>query len=166
MSQSVTDAQEKTIDGETFRVRMLDPLVALDLEVDILQTLGPAIGTLVAALLQAEDTKGAFNQLMDGIKGGDGKALEQLGEEMPVDAQAAVGDLIGEGLERAIVGLVDRLSKDKLREVVTIMTGVTEVKQGDKWPELSSIFVVFFRGKMKLLHKWLAFAIRAQYRDF
>ena len=165
MSQLIVDAQEKTICGETFRVRMLDPLIAIELEVDILRLLGPAIGTVVASLLQAEDSSAALGQLMDGIKSTDG-SLAAIGDSMDEDAKKAMGDLLGGGLERAIIGLVDRLDKAQLRQVIMLMQSVTEVKKGEKWPELSSVATVLFRGKLKMLHQWLAFAIRTQYRDF
>lgn len=174
MSQSYADAQESTFHDTTFRVRMLDPLDALDLEVDILKTLGPALASVVSGLLKSEDTGAALSQLMDGVqnsRGGDGDkevSLSALGESLDEEAQDALGDLLGDSIESAVGGLIDRLSKQQLREVVKKMESVTSVKSGDNWPELSSAGVAskIFRGRLKLLHKWLAFAIRVQYRDF
>lgn len=142
------DAQTKTIDGEEFRVLMLDPLVANDLLVDILKTAGPALAALLAPVVKAPDSGAAFRDLLDGSSGGETPAFD------------------GEGIERAIVGLVDRLEKPKLREVISTLEGVTSVRKGDGWPQLSTVAPMLFRGRLKLMYRWLAFALRVQYQDF
>lgn len=156
---SQMDGITKAIDGEEFRVLMLDPLIANDLLVDIGKTLGPALGALLASILKAKDSKAAFSQLLDGVRG-------LPGMEMDDDTQEAVSDLIGDGLERALVGLIDRIEKGKLRDVISIMESVTSVRKGNDWPQLGTLSTVLFRGRLKLMYKWLAFAIRVQYRDF
>lgn len=148
------DGESKTIDGETYKILMLDPLVASDLLVDIAKVFGPALGVVGASLLKAENSKEALDQLLDGVKS-EGN-----------DAEAATEELIGDSLEKALIGLIDRVEKSKLREIINIMTDVTSVQKGNDWPKLASIFSVHFRGKIKAMYQWLAFAIRVQYRDF
>lgn len=163
------DGVEKTIDGTTFKVLMLDPLVANDLLVDIGKTFGPALGAIAAALLQAKDTKAAWSQLMEGVKGPKEAGADDLGEfaeKLDPNSREVVKSLIGSGLERAVVSLIDRIEKHKLREIIQIMETVTTVQQGKDWPELRSVSTVLFRGRLKLMYQWLGFAIRTQYRDF
>ena len=150
MTQSAVDAQ-KCIDGHTYVVRMLDPLTANDLLVDVSKVIGPALGAVGSSLLGSGDSKKALGELLDGLKEG----------ETPAD-----GSALGDGVERAIVGLVDRLEKHKLREVIGILANVTAVEMSKGSPELSSIFDVHFRGRIKAMYQWLAFALRVQYQDF
>jgi len=146
---SQMDGVTKTIGGETFKVMMLGPLEANDLLVDIGKTLGPALGALLAPLLGAKDTTAAFRQLLDGIQDGDG----------------GLAGLSG-GIERAVTGLIDRIEKDQLREIISIMEGVTTVKKGSEWPALGAVSTILFRGKLKLMYQWLGFAIKVQFQDF
>ena len=158
---SQTDGATKTIAGHTYKVLMLDPLIASDILVDLGKTLGPALGALGQSLLKSENTKEAFRQLMDGVKKGE--------EEGSLDnnAKGAIGDLLGDSLEGAMIGLVDRVEKHKLREIITTMAEVTsvELKPGE-WPGLPSIFTVHFRGRVGAMYKWLGFALRVQYGGF
>jgi hypothetical protein len=102
---------------------------------------------------------------MDGVKSG-GESLEDIGEALPDESQGAMAKLIGDGIEGAVVGLVDRLSKAKNREVIAIMQEVTDIKVGDKWIPLKAAFNSTFTGKIKRIHGWLAFAIKVQFQDF
>ncbi len=140
------DGEEKTIDGVTFKVLMLDPLVANDLLVDLAKSLGPALGSIGSSVLQAEDSGNAIKALLDGS----------------VEDNA----LIGAGLEKGIISLIDRIEKHKMREIISTMMEVTTVQQADKWPRLGTVAPILFRGRLKLMYGWLAFAVRAQFKDF
>ena len=146
MSQS--DLTEKTIGPDTYRIAMLDPMVAGDMLLDLTAVFGPALGSLGAAVLKAKDSKAALSQLMDG-KG---------------DDQAK--DLLGDNLEGALTGLIERLDSAKQREFIATLSAVTSVKKGDKWPQLETVFTVHFRGRIKAMYQWLGFAVKAQFEDF
>lgn len=148
---SQVDAQTKTIGPDTYSVHMLDPLVASDLFLDLVELFGPALGAVGSSILKAENSKEALKQLMDGT--GDS------------------GDLIGENLERALTGMIDRISKAKQREIIDLMTEVTSVKKAgengeENWPKLRSIFPIHFRGRPKAMYQWLLFSVRVQFADF
>lgn len=146
---------EKSIGDDTYRVLMLDPMTSGDLLVDLVSLLGPSLSIVGSGILKAKNSKEVIKQLMDGLaKPDDG------------DSKAAIGDLIGDNLERAIAGLIDRMEKPKLREIINLMKGVTSVKKGDKWPELESIFDAHFRGRVFEMYKWVAMAVRVQYGNF
>lgn len=146
MSQS--DLTQKTIGPDTYRTTMLDPLVAADLLLDLTGVFGPALGSLGAAVLKAKDSKMALSQLMDG-QGDDGAK-----------------DLLGDNLEHALTGLIERLNPAKQREIINMLAAVTELQKGDKWPRLDSVFAVHFRGRIKAMYQWLGFAVKAQFEDF
>ncbi len=142
------DGVTKVIGEHTYKVMMLDPFTASDLLVDLTEIFGPALGALGASVLKAKDSKAALKQLMDG--GGDPEDMKEMGDN----------------LERALVGLIDRISKAKQRQIMSTMARTTSVLKGDKWPGLEGIFVVHFQGKLKEMYLWLAFAIRTQFADF
>lgn len=144
---SQLDGQTSTIDGHTYKVLYLDPLTASDLLQDIIKILAPAIGAVGGKMLSAEDTKKALGSLLDGKQPDQGSDFEA-------------------SLDKAIVGLIDRVSKDKFREMVEQLAKVTSVRQGEAWPELSSILTVHFRGRLKSLYKWFGFALKVQFADF
>jgi hypothetical protein len=136
---SQLDHKEKSIDGVNYRVRMLDPLTANDILVDLLKVVGPSLGAVASGAMKDKD----------GVE----KLLDGLGED-------AVGS---ESLERAIVSLVDRMQKPQLRDLINTLSGVTEVQVGGNWPALPEIFAVHFRGKLWAMYRWLGFALWAQY---
>lgn len=151
---SQMDGETKTIDGEEFKVLMLDPLTANDLLVDITKVVGPAIASILASVLKSSNSQETLDQLLDGIK-----KKHNSDNEIPED-------LLGDNIERSIIGLIDKIDKDKLREIIKTMESVTSVRKGNNWPSLSSIFQILFRGKIKLMYRWLAFALRVQFQDF
>jgi hypothetical protein len=142
MAQS--DAKEVVVEGETYRFRMLDPLTASDMLVDLSKVLGPVIAEVGGGLLG--DNADGLAGLMEGIKGGDVE--------------------LGGGVTRGIRELFDRLEKDKLREMIKTLSGTCEVKNGDKWPELESIFPRHFQGRIGHMYQWLYAALGVQFADF
>ena len=135
MSQE--DAQAKEIDGFTYDVSPLDPLVANDIWLDLVHVAGPTIGGLV----------GAFS------KGGIDSALDN--------------DPDPETLSNAIGGLFQRIEKQKMREIMNTLASVTVVRLGNgKAPQLNQILKTHFRGKLGLMYEWLWFALSVQYSDF
>ncbi len=124
-------------------------MTASDLLLDLSAIFGPSLSIVGSGLLKSGDSKQALQQLLDGVGG------------------AESSDLLGENLEKAILSLIDRLSKEKQREVIGILAGVTSVQQeDDAWPSLESIFTVHFRGRLKAMYQWLAFALQVQFKDF
>ena len=146
MAQS--DFQQKEIEGFTYKVMMLDPLVASDLLADLGFVLAPAIGALGGVLVKEKG---------DGL----GKLLDGTAEESDEDSN------IDDAVEKAVIGLFGRFSKAKQRELISILQKVTIVVLPDgKEPRLQDIFTVHFRGRLKSLYLWLAFALKVQYQDF
>jgi hypothetical protein len=155
------DATKFDVDGESYQVRKLDPLIASDLFLDLIHIFGPALGSLGSALLRSPNTKEAFAQLMDGVQTKDESGIPDLSE----DGKEAVQALIGDGLERAITGAIAQLNKSKQREIIKLMMDQTDVLVDGKWPKLDSIFTVHFRGRPFSMYKWLAKAIQAQFKS-
>lgn len=143
---SQLDPHTKTIDGDTYKVLMLDPMVSADLLLDLSTIFGPSLSIMGSGLLKARNSKEALQQLMEGVGGTE--------------------DLVGMNLEKAISSLIERLSKEKQREIVGVLSGVTSVQKDDAWPSLESIFSIHFRGRLKAMYKWLAFALQVQFKDF
>jgi len=140
------DSVSETIDGETYRVRHIDPLTAMDITVDLGKLFAPVFAAIGGTIIASPDSKKQLNSLLDGeTSGGDGNS---------------------EAIERSILGLFSNLSKDQVRFLIDTMTPVTEVKKGTNWPELGPIFPIHFRGKPASLLKWLAFAMRVNFKDF
>ena len=148
------DFTARTIDGDTYRILMLDPMTAGDLLVDLIDIFGPSVSIVGSGILKAKDSKEVVAQLLDGINSNES------------DATDAIGDLVGDNLERAITGLIERMDKAKLREIIRLMCSVTSVQKGEKWPELATVFDIHFRGRIFTMYKWLAAAVRIQYGNF
>jgi len=138
----------KNIGPDTYQVLMLDPWTASDLLLDLSSIFGPSLSIVGSGLLKSGDSKAAFQQLLDGVGG------------------AESGDVLGENLEKAILSLLDRLSKEKQREIIGILSKVTSVQKEAAWPTLESVFTVHFQGRIKAMYQWMAFALQVQFKDF
>lgn len=146
------DGETTTIGQHTYRVRHIDPLTATDITVDLAKLFGPVFAAVGGTMLAAPDTKKQLKSLLDGEKP---EAPE--GGEDPGTAKA---------IERALTGLFNNLTKDQVRYLINVMMPVTEVKKGDNWPQLETIFDVHFRGDPAGVFKWLAFAMRVNFKGF
>lgn len=137
---SQTDTQSTTIDGHTFTVAMLDPFVAQDIMVDVVQAIGPALGGVAGA---AGSVLGAqkVNSLLD-IKLDDPK------------------------LAAGLTGLFKGLNKAKLRELMRIMMSVTVYEGENGSAKLDKVAAALFRGNLQLMYGWFWFALRVNFADF
>lgn len=143
---SQLDYKEKEIDGFTYRVSMLDPLVAGDLTVDVGNILAPVLAPVLSKIVTAENSGQAYDDLLDGKD---------------------VDDALSEKIEAGIIQFFKSVTKPKLREIMMLMAKKTSFNDGsDAWPELEHHFNSHFRGRVGSMYKWLAFAIRAQVHDF
>jgi hypothetical protein len=143
MSQQ--DGETTTIDGDTYRVLMLDPLIATDLLADLGKILGPSVAAMAS-----------------GLQGGGEDQITAI-----LDGQSDVTSSFGPSLERAIREFFERVSKEKQREFIATLAAVTVVvKDNGEAPALKAIFSVHFRGRIGALYKWLAFALKVQFQDF
>jgi hypothetical protein len=133
------DSQSTEIDGVTYTVTMLDPLTANDLLVDIAHIIGPSLGA----------GAGAFASIL-------GKSDE---EQLDTEANP-------EMLDRAISGFFERVTKQKMREIIGILSTVTTIQVGDKTPCLKVLLAAHFKGKLGKMYEWLAFALKVQLGDF
>lgn len=142
------DGETKDIDGHTYRVRHLDPMTAQDMVVDLADILGPAIAAVGGKMMA---TQGDSTQMAEGA-----------------DPDTVMSGESYEGsFERAILGVVQRLSKAKQREFIDKLAAVSWVVQDDgKEPKLSTIYAHHFRGRVMSAYRWLAFALRVQFADF
>ncbi len=140
MAQTTT--QTKEINGTSYRVGMLDPLTANDILVDLGKALAPTLASLGVEVLSAENSEEVIKKLLDG------------------------GFDAGDGFEDAILKTIDRIEKATLREIISHLATVTEIKNGDKWPQLETVFTVHFRGKIGEMYKWMAFALKVQFGNF
>jgi len=126
---------------------MLDPLTAADILADLGYILAPVMGSLTGAF-----AKGKEDLMSKAMEGGfeDGE-----------------GDALSDSLERAILGFFDRITKEKQRELFSVMAKQTYILLGDgKEPQLSQLFQEHFRGRISAMYRWFAFAMRTQFRDF
>ncbi len=146
---SQLDCETKKIGDYTYKILMLDPLTSADILLDIVKTIAPAAGAF-GAMFASKGNKTSISSILDGESeesGGFGGNPESI--------------------ERAIVGLIDRLERDKLHEIIEHMAKVTSFSKGDnKWPELSTAFNIHFRGHTAEMFKWLGFALKVQYGSF
>ena len=163
------DGETRELGGEVFQVRMLDPLTANELLIDLTKTLGPAFAPVISGIVRSPDSAQALSELLDGLdeseeKNDDTESTGRVTE--PLTAIVRAKTAVGDGLERGIEKLVDRLEKEKLREIIDLLANVSCIKKGNDWPSLKTVFPVVFQGRIKLMYQWLFFAIRVQYMDF
>lgn len=151
MSQQ--DGETTTIGPHTYRVRHIDPLTATDITVDLAKLFGPVIAAVGGTILSGSNTKSQLKSLLDGEK-----LKDEHGE--PIE------DGTPQAIERALSGLFEKLSKEQIRYLINVMSPVTEVKKGDKWPQLDSIFEIHFRGDPAGIFKWLGFAMQVNFKGF
>lgn len=132
------DSQETEIRGVRYRVRMLDPLKANDILIDLLAILGPSIGALGGKAV----ADGSISGLLDS-------------EDSP-------------SFERAVSSFVQRLDKATFRRIVDELAKHTEFSEddGEKWPRLSDQMQIHFRGRLGQMYRWLWFALKVQFADF
>jgi hypothetical protein len=141
-----TDHETKEIDGYTYKVLMLDPLVATDLLADLGQVLAPTLGALGGIL--AKEKGDTLSKLFDGF---------EPEEQTNIDA----------AVEKAVVGFFQRFDKAKQREFIATLARVTVVVMPDgKEPRLQDVFAIHFKGRLKALYLWFAFALKTQFQDF
>lgn len=145
MSQA--DNHSKEIEGHVYKVFMLDPLVASDLLADIGHVLAPTLGALGGVL--AKEKGDGLEKLLDGAEPGEG--------ESNIDA----------AIERAVLGFFERFDKTRQRALIDTLAKVTVVVLPDgKEPQLNAVFSVHFRGRLKAMYLWLAFALKVQFESF
>lgn len=143
---SQLDAETKEIDGHTYKVLMLDPLVATDLLADIGQVLAPSLGALGGIL--AKEKGDTLSKVFDGF---------EPEEQTNIDS----------AVEKAVVGFFQKFTKEKQRELIGVLAKVTVIVMPDgKEPRLQDVMQIHFRGRLKTLYKWLAFALKVQFQDF
>lgn len=143
---SQLDSQSKEIDGHTYKVLMLDPLVATDLLADMGQILAPTIGAIGGVFAKEK-----------------GDTLEKMFEGFDPEDKTNVDAAV----EKAVMGFFQRFTKEKQREFIGILMKVTIVVMPDgKEPRLQDIFAVHFQGRVFTLYKWLGFALKVQFQDF
>jgi len=138
---------EKTSDGiggNRYIVSMLDPLTAADLLADIGYMVAPVAGSIGGAFATKPiSLKSLFNGEASDIEG-----LDKM-------------------FETAVIGFFNRFTKAKQREIIAILASVTRVVLSDgKEPQLSNILTAHFRGKIKSMYQWIAFAMKVQFSDF
>src|SRR5688572_14545525 len=129
--------EEKGIGNHTFRVRMLDPETSEDLFLDLVKQVGPSVA---AFLSEAKDLSN----------------VQQLLEQ----------SLGSPALLALVRELVDRLDKPTYHRMVRVLSEVSQIRVGDKWPQLTEVQAEIFRGRIPLRLKWLWFALGVQYGGF
>ncbi len=127
----------ETIEDTTYGVYMLDPLVANDMLVDIIKTIGPSVGAILGSLGEADSKDDALNTKIS-----------------------------SESMQAAFVEFSTRVSKIQLRETMNVLARKTEVQVGDTAKMLDSVFADHFRGRIGLMYRWFYFALKVQFADF
>jgi hypothetical protein len=139
---SQTQGETTVINGTTYLVRMLPPRAAAEIGAEIVKTIGPSLGSL-------SGTNNSFQKILDGKAEGE--------ESDPAAAQL---------LSEAIRSFLDRFDFEQSWAMVEKLASVTDVKQGEGWPKLSTIFDLHFLGKPKQMYQWLVFSLKTQMGDF
>ena len=135
--------QESVIDGHHYRITPLMATAGIDLVVDVMHVVGPAVGIVLDGLGLDKIDK------LDGV-------LEQFGG-------TKLGDKF---LESAVRALLGGLTKEKARHIVKVCSGATRVrisKDGnltDWMPLQGDTFELHFQGELAGLAKWLMFALK------
>lgn len=125
-------SETKQIGKHKFTVFMLPPFEAQDILIDLGQILGPALAKAAAA---AKATQG--NSLL----------------EMDID---------NPHISSGVSALLQGITKDKMRELVNTMAGVSHC---DGTP-LPDVMEMVFRGNLPLMYQWLWFALEVNFRNF
>ena len=141
-----TDAETKIIQGHTYKVLPLDPLIASDLAWDVLNTLSPILGALGGQALTEK-----------------GDVIEKLFEGADDDSTP---NGFGPAFERALVGLFKNFTKETQRQMIATLLKVSFLCEGEKEARLDSVYSVHFRGHLSAQYQWLAFAMKVQFGDF
>lgn len=160
--------------GVQYRVMMLDPLVAADIIADLGFILAPVAGAIGGVVVKE---KGAsIGSLLGGVdpeaaseteKSDEDKDLEELDEELGLSGLSP-DSAIDVAFERAVLGFFGRFSKEKQRELIDIMAKQTMViNSGENTQQhLPGIFRAHFKGKIGEMYRWLAFAMKVQFKGF
>lgn len=143
---SQVDHEVREIDGYTYKVLMLDPLLATDLLTDLCQLLAPALGALGGVMVKEKGD--ILQKALDGFEADDKTNIDTA-------------------FERAVLGFFGRLDKAKQREWIGMLAKVTMLVLPDgKEPMLGPVFTKHFQGRIFAMYKWMAFALKVQFRDF
>jgi hypothetical protein len=129
---SQLDSQTKTIGNHRFEVFKLPPLTAQDVLIDIGHVLAPALG----------------------------KAVSVMGE--PNTANLFDLDVDDPTISAGITALARGITKEKMRELVNTMAGVSHC---DGKP-LPKVMEIIFRGDLPLMYQWLWFALAVNFGNF
>lgn len=137
------------ISGYEYTIDYLPPEQAMDLFIDLFQSLAPALGTLL------------------------GKSSAAIGEIAVAfkdqNFQGVIEGVLSSGaLEPALKNLVDTLSKEKIKAATAMFKGITRVREvgADKSLELKDHFTSHFTARFDAQLQWFLACVKVQYADF
>ena len=145
MSQSIADSETKEINGVTYRVGHLDPLVCQSMTIDLVQLVSPAFAS-IGSVVAGSDVN--LEDVLDG------------------NFDGIMGEEFSKALETSILGTIGGLSKSMQAHFINTLSEVSWVIEGDKEPNLARIYSTHFRGRVGDAYLWLAFAIRVNFKGF
>jgi hypothetical protein len=134
------EAQTKTIKGADYTVNQLPPKQALDLLMDLIKMVGPALSPVLANL--------------SSMKGG----LDQ-----------EVGEMLKSSfINEAVTTLFNNMDKGTVMKVIDQLAAVTTLTfpgGNQAGVNLKTAFDAHFMGNLGALMQWLPFALQVQYAD-
>lgn len=123
----------EVIDGKTYTMYMLPPMVSNDLLIDVAKMIGPALGPVVDYLVT-------------------GKKSDELSAVMDKELDSGFFTKVATSLSR-------ELDKEVFTRVIQTFKQFTHV---DGQP-LDRIFDAHFRGELGAMYRWLAWGMRVQW---
>lgn len=130
---SQLDVQTRMISGHKFEVFKLGPFEAQDVLIDIGQVLAPALGKAAKAFDAVKTDESLLDLDVD-------------------DPRVSTG----------IAALVQGITKDRMRQLIHTMAGVSRC---DGKP-LANVLEAVFRGDLPLMYQWLWFALQCNFGNF
>lgn len=127
----------KTIDGQLFKVAMLDVETAEDCVFDLLRIAGPTLA-------------GLFERI-------EGKGLASL-VNLNID-----GKMLGSIIREAAT--IDREAYRRVSKTLASVSSVS-MDKGKTWPSLEEVQAALFMNKLPMKWKWLAFALEVNFGGF
>lgn len=140
-----SDGTVVSVGADTYKILKLDPMEAIDLTRDLAEIIGVPLAAAGGSMM---------SKSKDDL-------MKLLAEDSPESSSTE-----GLDLGRAATLFFQRVTREKQREIVTMMRRITLVVKDGKEIPLEGIFAIHFGGRTIELYKWLFAALKVQIGPF